>query len=113
MRSTMPSDSMDDIELKNIQLQFPALRYLSRDDSSVREERVETDKGSLLVAVQGNRAKPPILTYHDLGLNCKRFTIEMFNVYGIELRNERNEYDEKKEFTIYSRQILLRIRMDS
>ncbi|KAG5311429.1 NDRG3 protein, partial [Acromyrmex insinuator] len=66
---TMPSDSMDDIELKNIQLQFPALRYLSRDDSSVREERVETDKGSLLVAVQGNRVKPAILTYHDLGLN--------------------------------------------
>ncbi|XP_076231636.1 misexpression suppressor of KSR 2 isoform X2 [Calliopsis andreniformis] len=67
--STMPSDSMDDIELKNIQLQFPALRYLSRDDSSVREERVETDKGSILVAIQGNRAKPAILTYHDLGLN--------------------------------------------
>ncbi|XP_050496871.1 protein NDRG3 isoform X4 [Bombus huntii] len=45
------------------------LGCLSRDDSSVREERVETDKGSLLVAVQGNRAKPAILTYHDLGLN--------------------------------------------
>lgn len=74
----MPSDSMDDIELKNIQLQFPALRYLSRDDSSVREERVETDKGSLLVAVQGNRAKPAILTYHDLGLNCEYFTIKEF-----------------------------------
>ncbi|XP_043498077.1 protein NDRG3 isoform X3 [Polistes fuscatus] len=70
--STMPScmrDSMDDIELKNIQLQFPALRYLSRDDSSVQEERVELDKGSLLVAVQGNQTKPAILTYHDLGLN--------------------------------------------
>ncbi|CAD6238295.1 GSCOCG00008412001-RA-CDS [Cotesia congregata] len=66
---TMPSDSMDDIELKNIQLQFPALRYLSKDDGSVREERVETDKGILVVAVQGNRAKPAILTYHDLGLN--------------------------------------------
>ncbi|XP_011504477.1 PREDICTED: protein NDRG3 isoform X4 [Ceratosolen solmsi marchali] len=65
----MPSDSMDDIELKNIQLQFPALRYLTRDDGSVREERVDTDKGSLLVAVQGNRAKPAIITYHDLGLN--------------------------------------------
>ncbi|XP_014221075.1 protein NDRG3 isoform X2 [Trichogramma pretiosum] len=65
----MPSDSMDDIELKNIQLQFPALRYLSRDDGSVHEERVETDKGSVVVAVQGNRAKPAIITYHDLGLN--------------------------------------------
>lgn len=67
----MPSDSMDDIELKNIQLQFPALRYLTRDDSSVREERIETQKGTILVAVQGNRGKPAIITYHDLGLNCK------------------------------------------
>jgi hypothetical protein len=67
----MPSDSMDDIELKNIQLQFPSARTLSRDDSSVFEERVETGTGSILVAVQGNRAKPAILTYHDLGLNCE------------------------------------------
>jgi len=66
---TMPSDSMDDIELKNIQLKFPNARTLSRDDSSVVEERVETGRGSLLVAVQGNRSKPAILTYHDLGLN--------------------------------------------
>ncbi|XP_067003521.2 protein NDRG3 isoform X3 [Anabrus simplex] len=66
---TMPSDSMDDIELKNIQLQFPSARTLSRDDSSILEERVETGRGSVLVAVQGNRNKPAILTYHDLGLN--------------------------------------------
>lgn len=67
----MPSDSMDDIELKNIQLQFPSVRSLSRDDSSVSEEVVETDRGNVLVAVQGSRNKPAILTYHDLGLNCK------------------------------------------
>lgn len=67
----MPSDSMDDIELKNIQLQFPSVRSLSRDDSSVTEEVVETDRGNILVAVQGSRNKPAILTYHDLGLNCK------------------------------------------
>jgi hypothetical protein len=62
---------MDDIELKNIQLQFPNARTLSKDDSSVVEERVETARGSVVVAVQGNRSKPAILTYHDLGLNCK------------------------------------------
>jgi hypothetical protein len=67
----MPSDSMDDIELKNIQLQFPTARTLSRDDSNVFEERVETGTGSVLVAVQGNRSKPAILTYHDIGLNCE------------------------------------------
>lgn len=70
--STMPSDSMDDIELKNIQLQFPSIRSLSRDDSSVTEEIVETDRGNIVVAVQGSRNKPAILTYHDLGLNCKQ-----------------------------------------
>jgi hypothetical protein len=69
--STMPSDCMDDIDLKNIQLQFPNTRTLSKDDSSVTEERVETGTGSVLVAVQGTRSKPAILTYHDLGLNCE------------------------------------------
>lgn len=67
----MPSDCMDDIDLKNIQLQFPNTRTLSKDDSSILEERVETGGGNVLVAVQGNRSKPAILTYHDLGLNCE------------------------------------------
>lgn len=66
---TMPSDSMDDIELKNIQLQFPPTRSLSRDDSNACEETVETDHGPIIVAVQGSRNKPAIITYHDLGLN--------------------------------------------
>lgn len=66
----MPSDSMDDIELKNIQLQFPSARSLSRDDSTAHEETVETDRGPIVVAVQGSRNKPAIVTYHDLGLNC-------------------------------------------
>lgn len=67
----MPSDSMDDIELKNIQLQFPSARSLSRDDSATQEEIVETDRGNVVVAIQGSRTKPAIITYHDLGLNCK------------------------------------------
>lgn len=69
----MPSDSMDDIELKNIQLQFPTTRSMSRDDSTAHEETVETDRGPITVAVQGCKSKPAIITYHDLGLNCKCF----------------------------------------
>ncbi|XP_046671565.1 protein NDRG3 isoform X5 [Homalodisca vitripennis] len=92
---TMPSDSMDDIELRNIQLQFPAVRSLSRDDPSVEEVRVDTDRGTVLVAVQGNRSKPAILTYHDLGLNYvasfqaffnysdMRMLLENFSVYHV------------------------------
>nr|KAF7438933.1 hypothetical protein H0235_001324 [Vespula pensylvanica] len=112
----MPScmrDSMDDIELKNIQLQFPALRYLSRDDSSVREERVETDKGSLLVAVQGNQAKPAILTYHDLGLNYissfqaffnyidMRVLLENFCVYHVNAPGQEENAPALQEDYVY------------
>ncbi|XP_046814246.1 protein NDRG3 isoform X2 [Vespa velutina] len=113
---TMPScmrDSMDDIELKNIQLQFPALRYLSRDDSSVREERVETDKGSLLVAVQGNQTKPAILTYHDLGLNYissfqaffnyidMRVLLENFCVYHVNAPGQEENAPALQEDYVY------------
>nr|XP_013189327.1 unnamed protein product [Amyelois transitella] len=59
---------MDDIELKNIQLQFPSARRFS-GVGSCSEVRVRTDRGDIVVAVQGDRAKPAILTYHDLGLN--------------------------------------------
>lgn len=67
----MPSDSMDDIELKNIQLHLPTARCLGGGGAPVPEERVQTDRGQLLVAVQGSRSKPAIITYHDLGLNCE------------------------------------------
>ncbi|XP_075990560.1 protein NDRG3-like isoform X3 [Anticarsia gemmatalis] len=59
---------MDDIELKNIQLQFPSARRFS-GEGGCSEVRVRTDRGDIVVAVQGDRAKPAIITYHDLGLN--------------------------------------------
>ncbi|XP_013179463.1 PREDICTED: protein NDRG3 isoform X2 [Papilio xuthus] len=60
--------SMDDIELKNIQLQFPSARRFSGEGGCV-EVRVRTDRGDILVAVQGDRSKPAIITYHDIGMN--------------------------------------------
>lgn len=65
----MPVDPMDDIELRSVQLQFPNGRGSLEGTCDLR--RVVTDKGDILVAVQGDTAKPAILTYHDLGLNCK------------------------------------------
>ncbi|CAB3226144.1 unnamed protein product [Arctia plantaginis] len=59
---------MDDIELKNIQLQFPSSRRFS-GEGICAEKRVHTDRGDIVVAVQGDRSKPAIITYHDLGLN--------------------------------------------
>lgn len=65
----MPIDPMDDIELRSVQLQFTNSRGSLSGISDVR--RVATDRGEILVAVQGDTTKPAILTYHDLGLNCK------------------------------------------
>lgn len=65
----MPIDPMDDIELRSVQLQFTNGRGSLGGVCDLR--RVETDKGEVLVAVQGDTTKPAILTYHDLGLNCK------------------------------------------
>lgn len=63
---------MDDIELRNIQLQFPSSRRFS-GEGICTEKRVHTDRGDIVVAVQGDRSKPAIITYHDLGLNCEYF----------------------------------------
>lgn len=65
----MPVDPMDDIELRSVQLQFSNSRGSLSGACELR--RVPTDKGEVLVAVQGDTSKPAILTYHDLGLNCK------------------------------------------
>uniref|UniRef100_G3MM97 Protein NDRG3 n=1 Tax=Amblyomma maculatum TaxID=34609 RepID=G3MM97_AMBMU len=65
----MPTDTMDDIELKNVELQYPLMRSLSRSDSYTQEDRIETDFGTMVVAVQGDRNKPAVFTYHDIGLN--------------------------------------------
>lgn len=68
LSSSMPVDPMDDIELRSVQLQFSNGRGSLNGTCDLR--RVVTDKGDVLVAVQGDTSKPAILTYHDLGLNC-------------------------------------------
>ncbi len=58
--------------------------YLSAHDISVcdcaekffflltnQEDDIETAMGTLHVVVQGDRNRPAILTYHDIGLNSK------------------------------------------
>lgn len=37
------------------------------------EERVDTSFGSIKVSIYGNRDKYPIITFHDIGLDCKIF----------------------------------------
>jgi len=69
--SIMPTAVMssgDDVELRNVALKSPLNRTLVKDEAYV-EEVVETENGTVTVAIKGDRSKPAILTYHDLGLN--------------------------------------------
>lgn len=65
---TMPAE-LDDIELRSVQLQQSQSRDSISNACDLR--RVATDKGEILVAIQGDISKPAILTLHDLGLNCE------------------------------------------
>ncbi|XP_053692948.1 protein NDRG3 isoform X1 [Sabethes cyaneus] len=73
----MPVDPMDDIELRSVQLQYPNQRGSIVGQCDLA--RVPTDKGDILVAVQGDTTKPAILTYHDLGLNYASSFAGFFN----------------------------------
>merc|ERR1711894_772968 len=67
----MPTSIMtmgDDVELRNVALQSPLNRTMVKDEDYI-EEVVETEHGQVTVAIKGDRSKPTILTYHDLGLN--------------------------------------------
>lgn len=67
----MRSDTMEEVELTGVRPSLPAVRTFTRSNTGVEEVYVETDNGPICVAVQGDRSRPPILTYHDLGLNCE------------------------------------------
>ncbi|GIY08423.1 protein NDRG3 [Caerostris extrusa] len=62
--------NMDDIELRNIEPDQPLIRSLSRSESfTQQDDTIDTEYGAINVAVQGDRNKPAILTFHDIGLN--------------------------------------------
>jgi len=58
----------DDVELSTVTNTAPLNRAMVKDDA-YSEETVSTDRGSVTVAIKGDRSKPAILTFHDLGLN--------------------------------------------
>jgi len=57
-----------DIMVWTITCQKSISRSLAKETEYI-EEMVETSTGRVLVAHSGDRSKPVLLTYHDLGLN--------------------------------------------
>lgn len=61
-------DRGDECELRTLAIEDPTERTLAKE-ALYNEEYVETSSGRVLVAYTGDRTKPVMLTYHDLGLN--------------------------------------------
>lgn len=78
----MRSETLEEVELTGVRPSLPAVRTFTRGNTGVEEVYVDTDNGPVCVAVQGDRSRPPILTYHDLGLNCEyRVKTRVFVVF--------------------------------
>uniref|UniRef100_A0A0L8I068 Protein NDRG3 n=1 Tax=Octopus bimaculoides TaxID=37653 RepID=A0A0L8I068_OCTBM len=74
-------ERLTDIELSSVHATKPKSTGLVNDATSIvlQEEDVETPCGNIRVAIQGDRAKPAILTFHDIGLNRKIYiTLAIF-----------------------------------
>lgn len=66
-----PMEKMTHIELTDIQCEDSKPRSFDVNASSIilQSDDVETSYGNIHVAVQGDRSKPAIFTFHDIGLN--------------------------------------------
>ncbi|XP_045192858.2 protein NDRG3-like isoform X3 [Mercenaria mercenaria] len=66
-----PMEKLTHIELTDIQCQDAKPRSFDVNASSIiiQSEDVETSYGNIHVAIQGDRSKPAIFTFHDIGLN--------------------------------------------
>lgn len=64
-------EKIADIELTSIDATDPKPRSFANNANAIliQEDDVETPYGNIHVAIQGDRSKQPILTFHDIGLN--------------------------------------------
>ena len=52
---------------------------------STQEDDIETQYGNMHVAIQGDRSKPAILTFHDIGLNRELINVLLEHVFYLHL----------------------------
>lgn len=58
---------------------FFKLFFCLKKKNFFQEDDVETPFGNIHVAIQGDRSKQAIITYHDIGLNRKLFSHTKFH----------------------------------
>ncbi|KAK3085407.1 hypothetical protein FSP39_002869 [Pinctada imbricata] len=64
-------EKLTEVELSDISVQDVTARNFSNNATSIliQEDDIETPYGNFHVAIQGDRSKVAILTFHDIGLN--------------------------------------------
>ncbi|CAG5116506.1 unnamed protein product [Candidula unifasciata] len=64
-------EKIADIELTSIDATDPKPRSFANSINAIliQEDDIETPYGNIHVAIQGDRSKQPIVTFHDIGLN--------------------------------------------
>jgi len=81
-------DKFADVELQSVSIKTPLTRSLAKQDqngynyggfSGMTDEIVNTSCGEFVVSWKGERTKPAILTFHDLGLNAVSNFQAVFN----------------------------------
>nr|XP_022342260.1 protein NDRG3-like isoform X3 [Crassostrea virginica] len=84
-------EKLTEIEFTGINVQDKAPRNFSNNASSIliQEDDIETPFGNFHVAIQGDRTKLAILTFHDIGLNSSTCFQGFFNFTDMQpiLRN--------------------------
>lgn len=75
------AEKLTDVELESVALHHTTPRSMSKASaiSFTQEDDIETACGLIHVEVQGDRSKPAILTYHDIGLNSQTCFGGFFN----------------------------------
>ena len=63
-------DGMCDVELRTVTTDEPLTRALAKE-AGIEDVAVTTESGlTVTVGVRGDRSKPAVVTYHDIGLNA-------------------------------------------
>ncbi|CAG0914115.1 unnamed protein product [Notodromas monacha] len=111
----MPKNGeMDEVELKNIEIQLPTARILSKEGWPGMEEMIiETSRGNVVVGVQGRGRRHTMLTYHDIGMNYisnfqtffnyidMRIAMETFTVYHVTAPGQEENATSLSETFVY------------
>ena len=70
---------------------------------STQEDDIETPFGNMHVAIQGDRSKQAILTFHDIGLNREYIILPLENLFYLHfsLKKGKRKKEHSQAYTLW------------